>query len=316
MDNNNFLDAVYAERDAAFWHRRAMRALLALGAGHLLVGIVFFFAYNWADLAAFAKFGLIQVGIVACVALSIRLAIESAAGQALLIGASVLTGVLFAVIGQVYQTGADAYELFVAWSVLILPWVIASRSSAHWFLWMAICFAALSFYSAQVLRPLALINSDQITVLLSALTLGFLVLRETTVFFRVDWMAQRWLRLVLVAGALGPLFAQSIGYIFTSVRSPIGVALFIGTVVAAAWVYTKFLIDFAAIAIATGFVALLLMALGGRVIFEAMSSDFGSTFGIIFGLFLLVLWCAALTAGTLRFLKTVQARIRHGGHDV
>ena len=39
--------------------------------------------------------------------------LDRAFGQVLLIAASVLTGVLLAVIGQVYQTGADVFELFV-----------------------------------------------------------------------------------------------------------------------------------------------------------------------------------------------------------
>ena len=48
-----------------------------------------------------------------------------------LIAASVLVGVLLAVIGQVYHTGADAYSLFAAWTLLILPWTLASRSAAR-----------------------------------------------------------------------------------------------------------------------------------------------------------------------------------------
>ena len=56
--------------------------------------------------------------------------LDRAFGQVLLIAGSVLTGVLLAVIGQAYQTGADVFELFVAWAVLILPWVFVSRSAA------------------------------------------------------------------------------------------------------------------------------------------------------------------------------------------
>ena len=66
------------------------------------------------------------------------------AGQALLIGASVLTGVLLAVIGQVFQTGADAFELFLVWTVLILPWTLASRSAAHWLVWLVVACTAVS----------------------------------------------------------------------------------------------------------------------------------------------------------------------------
>ena len=42
---------------------------------------------------------------------------------------SLLTGALLALSGQVYQTGADTFELFAWWAVLILPWVLVSRFS-------------------------------------------------------------------------------------------------------------------------------------------------------------------------------------------
>ncbi len=53
--------AVDAVRDEAFWARWGMRALLALGVGQFLAGVVFFFAYNWNDLSDIAKFAVIEV---------------------------------------------------------------------------------------------------------------------------------------------------------------------------------------------------------------------------------------------------------------
>ncbi|MGZ6299339.1 MAG: hypothetical protein ACXWMN_02450, partial [Candidatus Limnocylindria bacterium] len=34
--------------------------------------------------------------------------------------------------GQHYQTGADPFELFLAWMVLVMPWAVAARSWLSW----------------------------------------------------------------------------------------------------------------------------------------------------------------------------------------
>ena len=39
-----YLDVVYRCREPEYWTRWALRALLALGVGHLLAGVIFFFA--------------------------------------------------------------------------------------------------------------------------------------------------------------------------------------------------------------------------------------------------------------------------------
>src|SRR5690606_25106025 len=42
--------------------------------------------------------------------------------------AAIATGTLLALVGQIYQTGADAWQLFLLWAVLLLPWVLAMRT--------------------------------------------------------------------------------------------------------------------------------------------------------------------------------------------
>ena len=140
-----YVEAASFVRDDAAWAAWAAGAILAIGAVHLLAGIVSFFAYNWADMPAFAKFATVEAGIVVALAGAWIAGIERPIGQVLLIGASMLAGALLAVIGQVYHTDADAYSLFVAWMVMILPWTVASRSAAHWTVWLAVTYRALRF---------------------------------------------------------------------------------------------------------------------------------------------------------------------------
>ena len=58
-----YLEALRTVRDDRFWRHWGRRVLLALAVGQILAGIVFFFAFNWADLPPFAKLGVIQAGL-------------------------------------------------------------------------------------------------------------------------------------------------------------------------------------------------------------------------------------------------------------
>ena len=51
------------------WVQFLTGALLLLGAGLLLSGIVCFFAFNWADLGRFAKFGVLEAAVATCAGL-------------------------------------------------------------------------------------------------------------------------------------------------------------------------------------------------------------------------------------------------------
>lgn len=131
----------------ADWRRFADRLLLALGTLLLLSGIVFFFAYNWQALHRFSKIGLVAAPLTVCALLAWR-AGGSLIGQAWLAAAAVLTGVLLAVSGQIYQTGADTELLFFAWAVLILPWVLVARAPWLWLFWLLLGNTALLLYVA------------------------------------------------------------------------------------------------------------------------------------------------------------------------
>ena len=104
--------------------------LLLFGSALVLAGIIFFFAYNWAAMGKFLKFGLIEAGIIVCIVASHLRGRTDLSGKVLLLSGAVLVGVLLAVYGQIYQTGADAYGLFICWAVLIFGWVIISEFAA------------------------------------------------------------------------------------------------------------------------------------------------------------------------------------------
>lgn len=135
----------------ADWHRWLQRALLALGVALLCAGVIVFFAFNWQALHKFTRFGVLAVLISALAAFAWRRPDGDAAGRAALFAAQMITGALLAVIGQVYQTGADAWQLFAWWTLLAVPWALAAHAPSHWWLVVGLAnVALLRFFSVEL----------------------------------------------------------------------------------------------------------------------------------------------------------------------
>ena len=133
--------------------RQIDRFLIAVGAVLIVAGIAVFFAWNWADLGALVKFALVESGIVVAVMLTWCFGLDSVTGRASLLAAGFLTGTCLAVFGQVYQTGADPYGLFLAWALLILPWALIGRQAGLWLMLVLLLNLAIILYYTQVLHP-------------------------------------------------------------------------------------------------------------------------------------------------------------------
>ena len=110
------------------------RVVLVFAVLLLCSGVIFFFAYNWDDLSRFNKFAIAQGALLLSLLPLLRVNLQQPAGQASLFAASLLVGALLALVGQTYQSGADTYELFLVWALLITPWVLLARMPALWLL--------------------------------------------------------------------------------------------------------------------------------------------------------------------------------------
>lgn len=211
-----FAEAAYLVRDRVFWTRWTGHALLALGVGHFLSGIIFFFAFNWDELTRWQKFAALEAGVLLFAVLALVAGSQRLIGQAALIGATVMTGLLLAVTGQVYQTGADTFELFTAWALLVLPWVLLSRSAAHWVVWGLILYLAFWTYLYQILMPLRAITWDHAMVLWSLIPGLFLVAYEIGRAAGFRWLKAAWPRHFLLFAFLGHLFVAAVQFLFDS----------------------------------------------------------------------------------------------------
>jgi uncharacterized membrane protein len=304
-----YFKAASLVRDENAWADWGGRAVLAVGAGHLLAGIVFFFAYNWADMPAVAKFAVIEADIVLACAGSWLAGFERPVGQALLIGASVLVGVLLAVIGQVYNTGADAYSLFAAWTLLILPWTVASRSAAHWCVWLVVSHCAARLYGEQALIADGLITQAVLEVGLGAHAALALLLRELAAAKGMAWLSERWTRIILVVATLVLLFIPAAAYVLDWQGGAVAPAAFVVALALGAAVYRRWLPDFAASAAVIGFGALFGIAVGYRAIEEMLGFDWDDTLRVLASFGLLVLWSAATVGLAARLLQALRQRL-------
>ena len=140
-------EALYANKKQ--WNQFLSILLLAAGIGFTVAGIIFFFAYNWNELPKFAKLGIVEVLLATTALLTIFTRWKTLVKQILLTGATFLIGTLFAVFGQIYQTGADAYDLFLGWTLFTLLWVIAMRFAPLWLTWIGLLCTTIWLYNTQ-----------------------------------------------------------------------------------------------------------------------------------------------------------------------
>ena len=216
--------------DRIDWLRYINQFLATIGALLIVAGVAAFFAWNWADLSYMVKFAMIQAGIAGLALLAWRLGIDSMGGKAALFSSAFLVGVLFAVFGQVYQTGADPYGLFVAWSILILPLAIIGRQAALWILFQTLLILALIMYwtqvidppngwwqLAQLLGPLVWLSStlmdSTLASLVFALNVVALIAWEYAVNRNVAWVQGRTYPRVVGLGALSNVLIPSVMFI-------------------------------------------------------------------------------------------------------
>jgi uncharacterized membrane protein len=121
-------------------------SLRIAGVLSLAAGLVFFVAANWSRIAVFGRFAMIEIVLLACVGLAFLKPPPAFIGRGAIFIAFIATGALLALFGQTYQTGADVYELFLSWSLLGLPLVVAAQWSVATAAWVLVFDIALMLF--------------------------------------------------------------------------------------------------------------------------------------------------------------------------
>ncbi|MBM9603358.1 DUF2157 domain-containing protein [Desulfopila inferna] len=183
------------------WSRFLGRLLLVAGMLSLAVSVLFFFAFNWHSLGRLTKLGLIESLIILSLIGYCYFGGSRLTGKIILTVAMILLGVLMALFGQIYQTGADTWQLFAGWALLAFPWVLIGRFAPLWLLWAVLVNFWVYLYNT-TFPPLWWAFSSTETTLWTSFffnTLLLILWEMGTKYF--SWLEGRWaIRLLAVAG--------------------------------------------------------------------------------------------------------------------
>ena len=134
----------------------------------LIAGITSFTAYNWATMSNVEKLAVPSVLIIAGLVAYLFLEKEIYKNLAIFFS-SFMIGTLFAVYGQVYQTGADVWVLFRNWAIFLIIPMVATGYYSVMTLFSIVVAIATSFY-------LDLYLSGAIIPFLSSLIFGIILI--------------------------------------------------------------------------------------------------------------------------------------------
>jgi uncharacterized membrane protein len=316
LTDEAFRASLNVVRPPSVWFAWAERQLLFFGSALLLSGIMFFFAYNWAAMGKFIKLGMLEAGLVACALAAYKLGLNKLTGKVLLLSASVLLGILMAVYGQTYQTGADAYELFVGWAVLIFGWVVISEFAALWFFWLILINTGFILHWIQVVHPVHSPDWEIACLSVGAINGVALVLREIAVkkgfaFLHGKWLGGLLLVAVLTAftvPAMVVIFDHS--YYYYGDTASIGYAVPWPLVAVGAYLcYRRLWPDMLAVALVLMNACLLVLCAIGRFMFNGNRYHYNEE--ILFLVFaLIIIGVVSLTAFGLKKIAATMAKER------
>src|SRR5476649_184824 len=213
--------------DLSGWRQFLMLSLSLLGFLALVAGMIFFIAWNWALMPKIAKFALVELLIIA-LAVVVWWRWYDTVAQSALLALGLSFGGLFALYGQIYQTGADSWELFRAWALVLLPLALIGRRNGLWFCTWVIANLAFQLYYAS--RAAFLFDDVWLTRFswLGDTTLyayfaiqGLLLILREYLAERAakqnpySWLASRWLPRAMAAYLLltiTPAAAEAVSY--------------------------------------------------------------------------------------------------------
>ena len=134
----------------------------------LIAGVTSFTAYNWATMSSIEKLAVSSALIIAGLGAYLFLKKDIYKNLALFFS-SFTIGTLFAVYGQVYQTGADTWILFRNWAIFLIIPIIATGYYSIVVLFTIVVALGTNFY-------LELYLSGSIIPFLSSLIFGIVLL--------------------------------------------------------------------------------------------------------------------------------------------
>lgn len=262
---------IYADQNT--WIKFVKIFLIGLGVSFAIAGIIFFFAYNWASMHKFLKLGLLEVLIVGAVLTVLFSKLDLTIKDVILSGASVLVGGLFAVYGQIYQTGANAYDFFFGWTIAIGLWALISNFPPLWMIFTLLVNTSVVLYKVQVAYHWDFSFLFIILFLINSITIvGLELLNENK---KLGTVLPSWFNIVLSIAAVFFITSNVIRAIFDDGESVIALSVLLAIITfAGAVVYGVYKKDVYYIALISTSVVIILSTLFGKAILKDIPSFF------------------------------------------
>ncbi len=273
------------------WTSFLSKLLLWLGVIALSSSIMFFIAYNWDDLGRFAKFGLVEAFIIASVLFYLWSNKNSAPinaldspqkssliGKATLLVASLSLGVLLAFYGQTYQTGADPWQLFFTWALLIIPWTMVAQFPALWIILLVLLNITVSLYIESFGGFLGgLVSSEKSFLWVTAGINSIALIIWELLKGRLNWLNESWATRVIAFAAGLPLTLLVIEAIFDRHQSfSLAYPVWAIAMVAIYVVYRKFKPDLFMLAMACLSGIGVILSFAGHTLFKTLDLEIGA----------------------------------------
>lgn len=286
--------------DGRSWRHFIENLLLWLGGMALSFSVLFFIAYNWSEMGRFAKFALVEVLIVLSLIVYWKLDADKVIAKVSITSATILLGVLLALYGQTYQTGADPWQLFANWALLILPWVLVAHFAPLWLIWVALLNLSIMLYF-QALGSLFWFMFRSPEHISWVLFIFNSIIWITWEFAqkRFEWLSERWpVRLIALTSGSSITFLMVLSIFDHYSSEAIAVLLYFAWAGAVYFVYYRLLPDLFMLASLCFSAIVVVTAFFGRHLL-----NHGDLIG---GFFILTLVVIAMAAAAAKWLKSVQ----------
>ncbi|HEV8078090.1 MAG TPA: DUF2157 domain-containing protein [Marinobacter sp.] len=207
------------------WLRFLDVLLLCLGGLALAFSVLLFVAFNWSELGRLARFALVEGAVLLAFVGYCLAGRDSLAGKVALLATGLLLGGLLALFGQTYQTGADPWQLFFVWMLLLTPFALMGRFAPLWVLWAVLVNFALTLYFQPTGRFSTEAYGQLLWVQFSAN--GLMWCAWEWLAGRTPWLNQRWALRLLAMATLMPLTLRVVEGVFSDgdLRFPVLVGL-------------------------------------------------------------------------------------------
>ena len=205
-----------------FCDAKVLRYLNILGVALIAVSLLYLIAANWWMLPNQVQLAIPMLVLLCSAIASIYFNQQKWVRQSLDTVSGLMLGLSLAVIGQIYQTGADSYQLFLLWAVLLLPWLYRPNIGVFAML-CVVTQLALYFYFKQsfwMIRAegLYLLTSNLLTAISFAFAIRYyLLLRYLFIAFII---------MISISSMMQFTHHFQLIYLASSVILPAGAALY------------------------------------------------------------------------------------------